>query len=436
MPTRRHANTRTLGRVLDTDAKRTRDSETMILVRNLGLKHVLVRPLNCTDGGLIASNGNDFFGEPDSQIEASRPSGGSRLIARQAPVVDGGGSSSFSREETVTVTTPEYYGLVIDPSDADLVRVLRFGINGAFLGLLTTIDFSGAAETVSSVANAIQVKDVPGVPDGFALIAGTGADPQITLVNLATGSFGQTELIRPIGTSTLGTLYLDPDGPYLYAGPMLDTSPAPDEYPLFRTTLPGLTDTQEIGFLTKPGTDKYSRPGAWLPDRLRVGRSTVGDVPNGIDHVFLDPNATPQDDSTADILIGGGVRRNPHALGHDGASLAWFGWGNTGETVKIWQLPTSGNGADFGMAETYTSEAMKLGYTGTFPDGFWWTFYRVRTAAQSPATTNQRRIARVQFSGSPVTLPTPVDLDITAAEADQGWAAGEGVPTSIIPWFP
>lgn len=436
----RHRKTRLfLRRWAGADARRTADIKDAISAGPYGNGHEEVYDRFCGEPILQKTSLSGISVRPGTEVPTLHTFGGrgGAVLASSPP---GAGGTAVAQEDELafdlTTEPDEYRALVTDPDTSSLVHVHRYDLEGAYLGELTTISFAGQTDTTPTLSTAIPIKDVPSVPDGFAVLGFSGGNAFLMLANFDPGVVSETQLLDADGNVTSGTLQFDPATGHIYAGGVIDLGPSPDEVRLFRSTLPGLTGTQEVGNILKTGIGAVRFPGVYVPDRWRVPQQSGGSWTT-IDSIFLDPTAIPQTVSeTADINDNpdGLAAKRIWPLGHNDVDTGWFAWEDSAG-IKIWKVGLTGAGSAAGFSDgEYEDDFGPLFYNVGPVDNRWWVFLGMKTPAQ-PFSTLYPRVSRIQFTGVGVPLPDPVALDGAAAEADQEWDPGDAAPGGIVPWF-
>ena len=435
---RHHAATRNfLRRLLATNAGRTADVRRVITQGPRGFTHEeVILERDCQETILHGTANQGVVARPGTTVQAFHPLGGAAgSVQASSPPGSAGTAVAQGDELVFDITPPEYRALVVDPDNSSLVHVHRYSIVGAYLGELTVIDFSPQTDPTPTLESAVPIKGIEGTPDGFAILGNTGGNHFLMLVNLESGIITQTQMTGGTGPVRNGMLQVDPAGPYIYSGGVLDIGPSPDEVRLFRTTLPGLTGTVEVGAFDKTGVGAVRQVGVYAPDRWRVGQQTGG-VWTTIDSILLDPAASPQVVSeTADLHDNpdGFLQPRIWPLGHNGVDTGWFAWDDS-EGIKIWKIGLTGAGVEAGFTDgQYQNDFFKAVVSGPVDDR-WWTLSGMFEPPDQGF--GEALVARIQFAGAGISLPTPTALDIAAAEDDQGWSAGEALPGAVLPDFP
>lgn len=430
---------RTVARHVSRQIDKKRDLRNFRYVGPHGINHALVVTDEICQTVQIIPNGGQATFSPGLSVIAGTAGGGRSRAILNKPGSGAGTSVPLTSDTTakvIAIPAPEYYAVVTDPSVSTTVHVHRYNLAGAFLGLKVTVNLAALTGSTPSLATAAPVKDIEAVADGFAVLDSAGGNLQLVLINTETGAATETTLLDATGNITSGSLYVDSAGPFIYAGGVLDINAAPDEIKLFRTTLPNLTDTQEVGLRLKTGAGSASFPGVVLPDRWRVGQQSGGSWTT-IDHIFLDPAASPQDGSEVADL-----HDNPNfnafarlwPLGHDGVNTGWFAFDDFND-VRIWKVGTTGAGSAAGFTDgEYQDDGMTVIASGPVTNR-WWTFLGVFKPPDQASTTGPPRVSSVQFLGEGISLPLPIELDIAAAELFHGWSAGEAFPGGVFRWF-
>lgn len=152
MPARRFASLRTLKRIQGADQFRTADVVRMTYLGPYGPNHLLVRPLGCASGDLLAANASPGRApEPGSQINVARPQGGSGLFAFPAVALSGGGSTRVAKQEAVAPPPPA--------SGAPLIALRMTDFSGGNI-TFDIASFSGATHVETLYTGVV----VPGFP--------------------------------------------------------------------------------------------------------------------------------------------------------------------------------------------------------------------------------------------------------------------------------
>ncbi len=424
-------------RILKRHADLRQDLRAARVIGPHGANHVLVvLDEQCSLEAIIPNSSASTY-SPGASVLVGTAGGGRARAVLSKPPSGGGTAVPLPSDTTVTpitnlppLITAVYYAIVPDPADTAVARVHGYGIDGSYQGEITAITFATFLSTDETLVASTPIKDIPGVPDGFATIGETGGDDLIlAIVNLDTQAVTEVTLADATGDVFAGTLHVDPAGPYIYAGGILDGGTV--EHKLYRATLPSLSPLIEVGALADPGgSSSHLGAGIVTPDRWRIGREAENNW-TGVDHIFLDPDAAPQTGTTGDTIHDGSVA-DIFPLGHDDDATGWFAFSDGGD-VRIWKIGETGDGVDGGFVDgEYEDDGFQVIVSGAVADRRW-TFFNVLGDGQSSGVP---RVATVEFEGVGFTpLPVPVELDIAAAEADQGWLPGEGTPVALLPWF-